>query len=325
MGLNWHALQLLCEAKNSGVVFDQTATIGRQSCHVSSPSILRFLAEYKIDAPAGLIELTRNPEYVDPVFKCLGATRIDSIDNSDYESATKVWDMNQSIPEDWHEQYDFAYDGGSIEHIFNIPQAFKNYMNLVRVGGHLMIVTMANNYFGHGFYQFSPELFYRVLSPPNGFVVERLITYEDYGHAPVYEVPDPATIRSRIELSNSWVGVGLIVLARREARTIPFERWPQQSDYSSVWTAFDESKADPGTSPPSAPSLRRHLIDKLKRSLPRLVEFKHKIYYDYPALPRIFGRWRARNDHKRRSLAAQPDRFQSNRRKGSGSEPAGRK
>jgi hypothetical protein len=306
MGLSWHSLKFLCEAKGRNVVFDHIATIGRQNCFVSAPRILRIFVDYGIVPPPGPIELTRNPEYSEPVLTCLGANRIDSIDNSSYESATKVWDMNRPIPEDWHEQYDLLFDGGSIEHIFNIPQALANYMSLVRVGGHVIIDTMANNWAGHGFYQFSPELFYRVFAPENGFTVERLVMYECYEHAPMYEVPDPASIRSRIELSNSWVGVMIAVLARRTERLTPFARWPQQSDYASVWVGHDSA---PASAPPPRPSARRRFIDAMKRRLPRLVGLKHEVLYSYPWLTRAWNRHRSRVNHQRRSFTTQPDRF----------------
>ncbi len=31
-------------------------------------------------------------------------------------------------------------DGGTLEHIFNVPVALKSYMEMVRVGGHLILV-----------------------------------------------------------------------------------------------------------------------------------------------------------------------------------------
>jgi hypothetical protein len=35
-------------------------------------------------------------------------------------------------------------------------------------------VTPANNQMGHGFYQFSPELFFRVFSQENGYLLRAL-------------------------------------------------------------------------------------------------------------------------------------------------------
>ena len=62
-------------------------------------------------------------------------------------------------------QFDVVYDGGTLEHVFNFPVALRNAMELLRPGGRLFTIhTCANNLCGHGFYQFSRELFYRTLS-----------------------------------------------------------------------------------------------------------------------------------------------------------------
>ena len=56
-------------------------------------------------------------------------------------------------------------DSGSLEHVFNISQALRNCLEMVESGGHFISIGPANNAMGHGFYQFSPELYFRILSP----------------------------------------------------------------------------------------------------------------------------------------------------------------
>src|SRR5204863_4169092 len=108
-------------------------------------------------------------------------------------------------------------------------------MEMVSLGGHLLIVTPANNYFGHGFYQFSPELFYRVLSEQNGFEVVRMTCFGSDPESPWYEVKDPRVVRKRVTLFNS-VPTSLAICARRTRLTSIFSEPPQQSDYSAEWT-----------------------------------------------------------------------------------------
>jgi hypothetical protein len=55
-------------------------------------------------------------------------------------------------------KYDLVIDPGTLEHCFNIGQAFMNAANAVRVGGHVMHIspmTMMN----HGFYNLNLTLF----------------------------------------------------------------------------------------------------------------------------------------------------------------------
>ena len=125
------------------------------------------------------------------------------IDASSYEGASEVHDMNDPISDQFREGFDAVVDAGTLEHVFNFPTAIKNCMEMVHSAVICCYKTSANNYFGHGFYQFSPELFYRLMSAENGFQVERMIAYEAYAGSQWYEVIDPAQLGSRVELIGS--------------------------------------------------------------------------------------------------------------------------
>jgi hypothetical protein len=92
---------------------------------------------------------------------------------------------------------------------------------------------MANNFCGHGFYQFSPELFYRFFCPENGYSTEHCVVWEDIPRSRFYYVSDPDSVRSRINLT-SEVGTYMIVQAKRIGEVSP-GFVPQQSDYMRQW------------------------------------------------------------------------------------------
>ncbi|MFO0892546.1 MAG: hypothetical protein U0790_25815 [Isosphaeraceae bacterium] len=240
MGLNRQTLKMLCEARSRGASFRDLLMIGRLKLTVSVPDTLRILREYGIEPPRE--ELSEDAfEYSEKVLSWLGAQHIESLDISDYEGANLIWDLSRPIPGDWHERYDLVLDGGTMEHVFDVAQVFENYMNLVRVGGRLIVTTPANNTVGHGFYQFSPDLFYRVFSPDNGFRVEQLVLYEVYDGSPSYEVADPATFGVGLELSNAWLEVYLTIEAMRTAKTELFRSLPTQSSYGDFWEGREPS------------------------------------------------------------------------------------
>ncbi len=108
-------------------------------------------------------------------------------------------------------------------------------MDMVAVGGHFLAVTPANNQMGHGFYQFSPELFFRVFTPVNGFVIQRVIAFETKPGAPWYEVMDPARAGGRVKLTNRRPTF-LLVQAQKTAHVKVLSVTPQQSDYSVKWS-----------------------------------------------------------------------------------------
>ena len=161
----------LCAAKSFGIDFSSTLMVGRQSFWPEPHALQRVFSTLGIDCDAKVF--LRRHKYGEEFFSLLGAKQIESIDVSPYEQATIVHDMNLPLPRELHDRFTAVHDGGTIEHVFNIPQAFKNCMEMVRVGGHFLQVTVANNFTGHGFWQLSPETIFRIFSPQNGYKIKR--------------------------------------------------------------------------------------------------------------------------------------------------------
>src|SRR5262249_5032202 len=107
--------------------------------------------------------------------------------------------------------------------------------------GRLFIHTQVNNTAGHGFYQFSPELFFGALSPENGFEIERVIVHRTGPYGRWYEVADSTKIRERVELI-SFTPISVLVQARRSKRMAIFEKWPKQAIYEDLWETKGEKK-----------------------------------------------------------------------------------
>jgi hypothetical protein len=233
MAIDINPAQFLVAAKKKGVSFDRVLMLGRQVLHVAPPIMVDLLQRNQLP-PDRFKNGQPGSGYAEPLFESLGAKQVDSMDNSDFEGAKLVHDLNQPIPPAWREQYDVVFDGGTMEHVFQFPTALKNGMELVREGGRLMMHTCANNLCGHGFYQFSPELFYRALGADNGFEVERMIVHRMGPYGSWYDVSDPNAIRSRVELI-SFTPVMMLVQARRTSIKPIFAKPPQQSDYSVLW------------------------------------------------------------------------------------------
>jgi SAM-dependent methyltransferase len=159
----------------------------------------------------------------DLVFRILGASRIDSIDNSDYEGANMIHDLNTSIPDSLVEQYDLVYDGGTLEHVYQFPTAFENCLRMVKPGGQFMLEKPANGLCGHGIYQFSPELFFRAFALQYGFELVRIFLCTDRGE---YQVVDPVTVHGREEIRK---GSGsLLVQARKIGDFARFSHSPRR-------------------------------------------------------------------------------------------------
>jgi len=255
MGLAFNATKFILQARQAGVRFDETLTLGRQYMMLSPERLAIMLREHGCWPPpegeAKFLTALRETRWRFEILAgALGAKTVSSMDASGYEGATLIHDLNQPVPPELEERFDVVIDGGTLEHIFQFPVAIGNCMKMLKPGGHLILLTMANNLCGHGFYQFSPELFYRVLSRENGFEIARMIALEDgFGRSsllgvkydfpldgPWFEVRDPAEIRDRVTLLNHKP-VSLFVLAQKKARAVLFRTTPQQSDYVPQWQA----------------------------------------------------------------------------------------
>jgi hypothetical protein len=256
VGLDIHATRLVLLAKREGVDFTRTATLGHQWLRIEPSSLRSIFTEMGLPMAANLwSEIQASAPYTDGLLRSLGAQSVESIDASAYEGASIIHDMNQDLPAHLGGRFTLLIDCGTLEHIFNFPVAVRNCMRLLEVGGHLLLATPANNFMGHGFYQFSPELFYRVLSAENGFQMQHMYVCELRHAGSWYELTDPATLGSRVELINS-VPTYLLILARKVAEAQELlARAPQQSDYEhSRW--HDSANGTDARRPGSGRSLR---------------------------------------------------------------------
>lgn len=137
-----------------------TLTVGHQSLNLPARALRRQL---------GVLPGDSGSCYADDLLtERFGATTVASIDASGYEGATFVQDLNIPIEADFP-KFDSVLDAGSLAHVFDVKTAFRNVIKCCRVGGQILHISPANNYLGHGFCQFSPELFFSIYSQARGF------------------------------------------------------------------------------------------------------------------------------------------------------------
>lgn len=270
MGLDTLGIRFLLFAKRRGVAFTETAMIGRQSLNLEPDALAVAFRQFGATLPGNATDVLRARQgYAEPVFEALGATAVESFDAAPYEQATHIHDFNLPIPATHQQRYTAVLDGGTLEHVFNFPVALANAMQMVRPGGHFLGIVTANNFLGHGFYQFSPELFHSALSDTNGYVLEHLIAVEDRPGAPWYEVSNPDAVRERVTLVNRHP-LYLLVIARRTRAVVPFATAPQQSDYQAMWASSAPS-APRRQRPAWVTALSHGVVRPLMRGLRRLV------------------------------------------------------
>jgi hypothetical protein len=240
MGINTNTLRFLLHAKATGVDYTKTATLGRLRFRLSVDTLCEVMrSEFSYDIERKAIETIHKEVFADGLLKCLGAREVHSFDYSDYEGATHTHDFNHPIAGRYAGQYTALIDGGTLEHIFNFPVAIENCMQMLKLGGHYCGFSPTNNQMGHGFYQFSPELFFRIFCRENGFRVEHIVFYEGKETKQWFRVADPRDVnKKRPSLANS-TPTYLGILASRVADCPIFAKPPQQSAYVSQWKTGD--------------------------------------------------------------------------------------
>lgn len=268
---------MLLDAKKRGVNFSKLATLGHQKWYVMEHDMKKFNSKYGLNISN--LEDYKFRDYADLFFeKVLGASSVMSIDNSQYQGVDILHDMNYPISTDYDKQFDVVIDGGVLEHIFNFPMAIKNCMRMVKVGGSIFITGPANNYLGHGFYQFSPELFFRIFQEKYGFEVVRVVLYdfpyvgaETSSRQIMYDVADPAQVHQRVCLVNSKPVI-ISVEARRISDKPIFEEFPIQSDYVELWDKYGKKELPVNTQQKNTfKNSLRLLLQKLPRSIRHVV------------------------------------------------------
>jgi hypothetical protein len=251
----------------------KTITIGRQYLFVPPGTLVNHLRESgkigRITQPAIETFLKADNFYVDNFLRLLGAESVDSIDYSDYEKATIIHDLNQPLASQHQNKYSLVLDVGTIEHVFNVPEAMKSLMSMVEVGGKLIIVTVGNNQPGHGFYQFSPEFFFRTLNGDNGFRLDKLYIQEAFDGGRAYQIRDTAEMRKRATYC-SWAEMEITAIATRTAVTDIFAKVPLQSDYSIVWKGEEK-----GYVHQSKLTMKMRLLNAMQHWMPSVL---HKYY-----------------------------------------------
>ena len=232
------ALQLMQELTALQGSLDNAAMIGRQQFFsFERPDYDRACDDMSLSSMKRCVDSypLLNGSYIDSwLSEVLGGAGVTSFDASGYEGAQEIHDFNFPIAERYLGQFDLILDGGSSEHIFDVKEAFRSYIKMLRVGGVYVGILPCNQWGGHGFYQLQPEFFYRVFCSEHGFKCA-VSVYHERGDMKRTDFPDPLSVGKRLEF-RSQLPLSCFVVARKTKLVEPFSRAPQQSDYSDgLW------------------------------------------------------------------------------------------
>lgn len=186
-------------------------------------------------------------------FSLLGCDSIESCDISAYEGADHVLDLNLPLPDPLKGRYDIVFEGGTIQHIFHLPQVLSNISEMLVDGGRILHGMLpGHNYVDHGFYTFSPTLFHDYYQA-NGFRVETfyLCEFRSYWAGGrwrstpwrVYRYTPGCLDHLSARHFSSRRMCLFVVATRLPESTVG--RIPQQGTYRQVWSHLGHSALAP--------------------------------------------------------------------------------
>ena len=108
----------------------------------------------------GVQDLPKGAERI-TFFSQFGFSDVETLDVSTYEGAKHIFDLNaDDLPRHLESRFGAVLNGGTLEHVFHIPNALTSITRMLTTHGHVIYVVPCNGWIEHGFYQFSPTLLF---------------------------------------------------------------------------------------------------------------------------------------------------------------------
>lgn len=142
--------------------------IGRQTTYLDAESLGLLLKKHGLSLPAGFtyeydsetIDGSGRKVITDRCFmRSIGVEKIHSLDVTDYEGAEIVHDLGYPVPHSLLGRYDFIYNGGCFDNMFNPGVAIINLSQMLRPGGRVVCLESASSW-NNPYLMFSPGWFW---------------------------------------------------------------------------------------------------------------------------------------------------------------------
>lgn len=160
MGISKGTAKLLLNEQSKREFSGSILQLGRQTFYFSEQEFSQWAEKMNTELADSDEKHPKDEIISDTLFfKLLGFEEVFSADYSNYENPDFIFDLNNPVPEEYHNRFDVIYDGGTMEHCFNTFQVLKNIHLMLKRGGRVIHSSPSNNHVDHGFYMFSPTLF----------------------------------------------------------------------------------------------------------------------------------------------------------------------
>jgi hypothetical protein len=195
MGIGRGTVKLLMQEALRSPFKGKVLTLGKQDVSLTVDEFEAIAAKFPFPLhPAnGVDPLSQKSEsraqgFISDVylFTRLGFSECKSVDYCDYEGCDYVFDLNlPDLPAQLINSFDVVIDGGTIEHVFHLPNVLRNLFRMIPVHGRILHFSPSSNHMDHGFYMFSPTLFWDYYQA-NQFEINQ---FQIVRHNPWHDIP----------------------------------------------------------------------------------------------------------------------------------------
>jgi SAM-dependent methyltransferase len=247
MGIAKGGASLLYELKRDHGLGGAVLQLGKQSLYVEADQLPGIASQFGFEVDVSHITKDHEGEYLPDtygdvvLFKMLGFDNVKSLDFSAYQGADIIHDLNEPVPSSLKGGFDFVYDGGTLEHIFDFPQCLQNIHDILRVGGMIAHASPSHNHVDHGFYMYSPTVFWDYYHANNYRIIKSYIFEYETQHT-AYTAKDwliynyePEAIENLV--AGGWgrksLGIWFVAQKLHDSTSNVI---PQQGAYRASWS-----------------------------------------------------------------------------------------
>ena len=254
MGVDYVLFDQLCQLSGRFRPEGRTLMLGRHAFKPNGRFSRLYERSWRRAGKEGSFQQTVQEDgFCETLMEKLGFGQMEAMDFSDYEGAGILHDLNRPVAAELEGQFDFIFDGGTLEHVFNVPVALQSVFRMLKPGGRFVSANGMNGWLAHGIYQFSPELVWTFWGRTAGCQVHRCLglrTVPEKGAQP-FVFPDPALKGNRLRLGKTDFPKDRVYLYYEVERLAESSLGDimLQSDYVKKWAphstagALQETKA----------------------------------------------------------------------------------
>ena len=118
MGVDYVLFERLAELSTRFKPVGRSLGLGRHTFKIESSFAPRYEKAIKENGLEGKrFDYLQDDGYYETLMRKMGFGEMESMDFSDYEGATIIHDLSKPVPDDLEEQFDFIFDGGTVERL----------------------------------------------------------------------------------------------------------------------------------------------------------------------------------------------------------------